>query len=134
MVNEITKKDCIFCKILKGEIPAVKIFEDKKYFAFLDMNPINSGHTLLIPKKHLEYLFDLSDAEYSELMLKAKHLAKILKDKLKPKKIGLIIEGFGVFHVHIHLVPINSMGELNQKRTKAMSKKEINKIAENILN
>ena len=129
----MTKTDCIFCKIIDGEIPVVKIFEDKKYFAFLDMNPINPGHTLLIPKKHTDYLFDLSDDEYSELMLKAKHLAKILKNKLKSKKIGLIVEGFGVSHVHIHLIPINSMGELNQKRTKPMNKEELNKVAEKIL-
>ena len=128
------KIDCIFCKIVKGEIPAVKIFEDKKYFAFLDVNPINSGHTLLIPKKHTEYLFDLKDNEYSELMLKVKSFAKLLKNKLKSKKIGLIIEGFGVLHVHIHLVPINSMGELNQKRTKPVNKEELNKIAKKILN
>ncbi|HLD38626.1 MAG TPA: HIT family protein [Candidatus Nanoarchaeia archaeon] len=128
----MTKTDCIFCKIIDGEIPVVKIFEDKKYFAFLDMNPINPGHTLLIPKKHTDYLFDLSDDEYSELMLKAKHLAKILKNKLKSKKIGLIVEGFGVSHVHIHLVPINSMGELNQKRTKPMNKEELNRLAEKI--
>ena len=128
----MTKTDCIFCKIIDGEIPVVKIFEDKKYFAFLDMNPINPGHTLLIPKKHTDYLFDLSYDEYSELMLKAKHLAKILKNKLKSKKIGLIVEGFGVSHVHIHLVPINSMGELNQKRTKPMNKEELNRLAEKI--
>ncbi len=128
------KIDCIFCKIVKGEIPAVKIYEDEKHFAFLDVNPINSGHTLLIPKKHTEYLFDLKDNEYSELMLKVKSFAKLLKNKLKSKKIGLIIEGFGVLHVHIHLVPINSMGELNQKRTKPVNKEELNKIAKKILN
>ena len=127
------KIDCIFCKIVKGEIPAVKIYEDEKHFAFLDVNPINSGHTLLIPKKHTEYLFDLKDNEYSELMLKVKSFAKLLKNKLKSKKIGLIIEGFGVLHVHIHLVPINSMGELNQKRTKPVNKEELNKIAKKIL-
>ncbi|MBI2004354.1 HIT domain-containing protein [Candidatus Pacearchaeota archaeon] len=87
-------KNCIFCKILKGEISAVKIFEDEKHFAFLDMNPINSGHTLLIPKKHIEYLFDLNDDEYSELMLKAKHLAKLLKNKLVSKRVGIAVEGF----------------------------------------
>ena len=128
------KIDCIFCKIVKGEIPAVKIYEDEKHFAFLDVNPINSGHTLLIPKKHTEYLFDLKDNEYSELMLKVKSFAKLLKNKLKSKKIGLIIEGFGVLHVHIHLVPINSMGELNQKRTKPVNKDELNKIAKKIIN
>ncbi len=124
--------NCIFCKIVKGEIPAVKIWEDEKHFAFLDMNPINSGHTLLIPKKHTDYLFDLSDSEYSELMLKAKFISKLLKNKLKPKRIGLIVEGFLIPHVHIHLVPLNNGGELNFEKAKSAGKEELNKIAERI--
>lgn len=126
------KTDCIFCKIVKGEIPAVKIFEDEKHFAFLDMNPINSGHTLLIPKKHIEYLFDLNDSEYSELMLKAKHLAKLLKNKLEPKRVGIAVEGFFIPHAHIHIVPLNKGNELNPERAKPMSKEELNKLAEKI--
>ncbi len=125
-------KNCIFCKIIKGEISAVKIWEDKKHFAFLDMNPINPGHTLLIPKKHIEYLFELNDNEYTELMLKAKFLAKLLKNKLKPKRIGVIVEGFLIPHAHIHLVPLNKGGELTFDRAKPMNKKELNKIAEKI--
>ncbi len=125
---------CIFCKIVKGEIPSVKIWEDEKYFAFLDMNPINAGHTLLIPKKHTEYLFELNDEEYTQLMLKAKFLAKLLKNKLKPKKIGMIVEGFLIPHVHIHLVPLNKGGGLSFEKAKPMSKEELNKIAEKILN
>mgnify|MGYP001584568906 CR=1 FL=1 len=125
-------KNCIFCKIVKGEIPAEKIFEDEKHFAFLDMNPINSGHTLLIPKKHTEYLFDLNENEYSKLMLKAKDVAKLLKNNLKTEKIGLIVEGFGVSHAHLHLVPINNQGELTYERAKPMSKEELNKIAKKI--
>src|SRR3990167_3772561 len=117
MVNN----DCIFCKIVKGEIPAVKIFEDEKHFAFLDMNPINSGHTLLIPKKHADYLFDLNDKEYSELMLKAKELAKLLKNKLEPKRVGIIVEGFLIPHAHIHLVPLNKGGELSFEKAKPMN-------------
>ncbi len=124
--------NCIFCKIVKGEIPAVKIWEDEKHFAFLDMNPINSGHTLLIPKKHTDYIFDLSDSEYTELMLKAKSLAKLLKNKLKPKRVGVIVEGFLIPHVHIHLVPLNNGGELSFEKAKPMSKEELNKIAERI--
>ena len=127
------KTDCIFCKILKGEIPAVKIWEDEKHFAFLDMSPINLGHTLLIPKKHTEYLFDLNDEEYKELMLKAKFLAKLLKNKLKSKRIGLIVEGFLIPHAHIHLVPLNKGGELSFEKAKPMSKEELKKIAEKIL-
>src|SRR3989338_8673069 len=120
----MTKTDCIFCKIIDGEIPVVKIFEDKKYFAFLDMNPINPGHTLLIPKKHTDYLFDLSDDEYSELMLKAKHLAKLLKNKLNPKRVGIAVEGFFIPHAHIHLVPLNKGGGLSFEKAKPMSKEE----------
>ena len=127
------KTNCIFCKIVKGEIPAVKIFEDEKHFAFLDMNPINSGHTLLIPKKHIEYLFDLSDDEYSELMLKAKHLAKLLKNKLESKRIGIAVEGFFIPHAHIHIVPLNKGNELNPERAKSMNKDELNKLAKKIL-
>ncbi|MBI2057161.1 HIT family protein [Candidatus Pacearchaeota archaeon] len=129
----MTNKNCIFCKILKGEIPAVKIFEDEKHFAFLDMNPINSGHTLLIPKKHIEYLFDLNDKEYSELMLKAKHLAKLLKNKLVSKRVGIAVEGFAIPHAHLHIIPLNKGNELNPERAKPMNKEELNKIAGMIL-
>ena len=125
--------DCIFCKIAREEIPALKIWEDKKYLAFLDMNPINPGHALLIPKKHDDYIFDLNNEEYSELMLKAKEVAKLLKEKLNPKRIGIIVEGFGVSHVHIHLVPINFPDEICNKR-KPIDSEELNKIAERILN
>ena len=125
--------NCIFCKIVKGEIPAVKIFEDEKHFAFLDMNPINSGHTLLIPKKHTDYLFDLNDNEYSKLMLKAKYLAKLLKNKLAPKRVGILVEGFLIPHAHIHLVPLNKGGGLSFEKAKPMSKEELKKLAEKIL-
>ena len=126
-------KNCIFCKIVKGKIPAVKIWEDKKHFSFLDMNPINAGHTLLIPKKHTDYLFDLNDKEYSQLMLKAKFLAKLLKNKLKSKRIGLIVEGFLIPHAHIHLVPLNKGGELSFEKAKPMGKEELEKIKKEIL-
>jgi len=124
--------NCIFCKIVKEEIPSAKIWEDEKYLAFLDVNPINSGHTLLIPKKHTDYLFDFNDKEYSELMLKAKHLAKLLKNKLNPKRVGIAVEGFFIPHAHIHIVPLNKGNELNPERAKPMSKEELNKIAEKI--
>lgn len=131
MKNKFEDSDCVFCKIARGEIPAVKIWEDKKYLAFLDVNPITAGHTLLIPKKHSDYLFDLNDEEYSELMLNTKKIAKRLKEKLNSKRIGIIIEGFAVPHVHIHLVPINKSDELYSKR-QTMKIEELNKIAEKI--
>ncbi len=128
----MNNSNCIFCKIVKEEIPSAKIWEDEKYLAFLDVNPINSGHTLLIPKKHTDYLFDFNDKEYSELMLKAKHLAKLLKNKLNPKRVGIAVEGFFIPHAHIHIVPLNKGNELNPERAKPMSKEELNKIAEKI--
>ena len=125
------EKNCIFCKIAGGEIPAVKVWEDKKYVAFLDMNPVTTGHTLLIPKKHDDYIFDLKNSEYKKLMLKAKEVAKILKEKLNPKRVGVIVEGFGVPHVHIHLIPINKPDEIIKGKSKTNSE-ELNKIAKMI--
>ena len=126
--------ECIFCKIANGEIPATKIWENKDFFAFLDMNPITEGHTLLIPKKHSEYLFDLPDRDYVELMLQAKLVAKKLKEKLNPKRVGMLVEGFAISHVHIHLIPINHGGEMNFSRAKPASQEELNKLAKKIKN
>jgi len=125
-------EDCIFCKIVEGEIPAVKIYEDEKYLAFLDMNPIKSGHTLLIPKKHDGYIFDLEDKEYSNLLLKAKEIAGMIKLKLNPKRVGMVVEGFGVPHIHVHLVPIENPNELNPERAKSANPEELKQIAEKI--
>ena len=130
MKNKTTDDNCIFCKISKGEISAVKIWEDRKYLAFLDMNPINPGHTLVLPKKHTDYIFDLKDGEYKKLILTAKKIAKLLKEKLKSKRIGVLVEGFGVPHAHIHLIPINSGGEIDFKKAESMNQEELNKIAE----
>lgn len=122
-------QDCIFCKIVAGEIPSYKVYEDETFFAFLDIKPVNPGHVLLIPKKHTDYIFDLNNSEYSELMLKAKELGITLKKKLESKKIGIVVEGFGVSHVHVHLIPINHANELNPERAKEMDKEELKKIA-----
>jgi histidine triad (HIT) family protein len=97
--------DCIFCKIAEGKIPVSKIWEDEKYIAFLDRQPLRKGHTIIIPKKHTETIFDLNEKEYSTLMLKAKEVAKILKLKYKTKKIIVLVEGFEIPHAHIHLIP-----------------------------
>jgi len=134
MENKITNKDCIFCRIINGEIPVPPLIEDKKYLIILDRNPINPGHTLVIPKKHTDYIFDLEDKEYSELMLKAKEIAKILKKKLNPKRVCILVEGFGMSHVHVHLIPANKGDLLNPKKAKPMSSEELNKIAEKIKN
>ena len=125
--------DCVFCKIIRGEIPCFKVYEDENFLAFLDINPIKPGHTLLIPKKHTDYVFDLNDNEYSELMLKAKEVANKLKVKLNPKRIGIAVEGFGVPHAHIHLVPINKGHDLNPTRAKPAKLENLQKIAKVIL-
>lgn len=124
--------NCIFCKIVSGEIPAVKVWEDENYLAFLDMNPVTQGHTLLMPKKHEDYVFDLQDSAYTELMLRAKSLSKILKKRLDPKRVGMIIEGFGVPHVHVHLIPISSQHEINRKRAYNVAEEELKKVASKI--
>jgi len=130
--NITEEENCLFCKIISGEIPAVKLWEDEKYFVFLDKSPINPGHTLVLPKKHTDYIFDLDNKEYMELMLKAKEVAKILKKKLNPKRVGMAVEGFAIPHVHIHLVPENRGNELNPERAMDMDVKELNKLAEKI--
>jgi histidine triad (HIT) family protein len=133
MTKKTTDDNCIFCKIIKGEIPCNILWEDKNYWIMLDVNPINPGHTLVIPKKHTDYIFDLNNREYEELMLKSKDIAKILKEKLGSNRIGIAVEGFGVPHVHVHLIPLNHGGEMNFNRAKQMSNEELNKIAEKIL-
>jgi len=127
------EKNCIFCKIIRGEFPTAKLWEDKDYFVMLDRQPINPGHVLVIPKKHTNYIFDLNDKEYTKLMLKSKEIAKILKKKLNPKRVGMAVEGFGVPHVHVHLVPENSGNELNPERAKPMNPEQLKEIARRIL-
>lgn len=100
----------VFTKILNKEIPGDIVYEDEKYFAILDINPIRDGHTLVIPKREVEYIFDLSEEEYAELMQVARRVANILTIKLKGilefDRVAIIVEGLQVTHVHVHLVPL----------------------------
>ena len=121
--------NCVFCKIIEGKIPAEKIYEDKTHIAFLDMKPINPGHVLVVPKAHEDYVFDMGDENYKELMLRAKTVSKIIKNKLKPKRVGMVVEGFGVPHVHVHLVPINGAMELNPERARISTNEELGEIS-----
>jgi len=97
----------IFQKIIDGELPSYKIWEDDKHLAFLDIMPIHLGQILIIPKKPVDYVFDMEDAEYIELMKVSKKLAKVMMKALKPVKVGMIIEGLEVPHVHVKLIPID---------------------------
>lgn len=103
----------IFSKIAAGEIPCHKIAEDEKHFAFLDINPVAPGHTLVIPKKEVSYIFDLEDKEYAEFTLFAKKVAAAVEAAMPCKRIGVTVIGLEVPHAHIHLVPLNKEGDMN---------------------
>lgn len=108
----------IFSKIVAGEIPSYKIAEDDKHYAFLDINPVAPGHTLVIPKKKVSYLFDLSDEEYTALQLFAKKVALAMKKALPCERIGVTVIGLEVPHAHIHLVPITKESDMNFSKPK----------------
>lgn len=96
----------IFTKIIKGEIPCHKIAEDDNHLAFLDINPVSEGHTLIVPKMEVDYLFDLSDQQLSDLVLFGKKVAHVLDKATNCLRTGIIVEGLEVPHAHIHLIPI----------------------------
>jgi histidine triad (HIT) family protein len=109
--------DCIFCKIINGEVPSEKVWENDKFFAFMDIRPLNPGHMLILPKKHVDYIFDIDNETYNGLFETAKNVfAEPLKEITGAKRIGMVVEGFGVAHCHLHLVPINHGNELDPKR------------------
>ncbi|MDR0979636.1 MAG: HIT domain-containing protein [Candidatus Nomurabacteria bacterium] len=123
----------IFSRIINGEIPAHKIYEDDKVLAFLDNSPLTAGHTLLIPKQQLDYLFDLPDDLYNYLWQVAKKLAGPLRRAMNAKRIGIIVEGFLVPHTHIHLVPIDNDQQLKHgSRNHDMTDEEFAQIATKI--
>ena len=102
----------IFTRIINGEIPCHKIAETEEYFAFLDIRPMAKGHTLVIPKKEVDYIFDLEDAQLTGLHLFAKKVAKALESVVPCKRIGIAVIGIEVPHVHIHLIPLNSLQDI----------------------
>lgn len=102
----------IFSRIAAGEIPCYKIAENERFFAFLDINPLTKGHTLVIPKEETDYLFDLKDEDFSGIALFAKQIAIALKKALPCKRIGMAVIGLEVLHAHIHLVPIKKESDL----------------------
>ena len=108
----------IFSKIVAGEIPAHKVAESVEFLAFLDIAPLTEGHLLVIPKKEVDYLFDLDDETYTGLQLFAKIVATGLKKAIPCKRIGITVIGLDVPHAHIHLIPMNSMDDMNFSRPK----------------
>jgi histidine triad (HIT) family protein len=108
----------IFTKIINGDIPCYKVAEDADYFAFLDINPLREGHTLVVPKSETDYIFDLGDDQLSGLILFSKKIAKAIKKAIPCKRIGVAILGLEVPHAHIHLVPMDSMDDVNFRNPK----------------
>ena len=123
----------VFTKIVKGEIPSYKVAEDENYYAFLDIAPMAKGHTLVIPKRESDYIFALGDEEYSGLWSFAKRVAAALEKAVPCKRIGVAVLGMEVPHVHIHLVPLQSEGDMDFKKEKlSLSSEEFASIADKI--
>lgn len=123
----------IFTKIINGEIPCYKIAEDENYFAFLDINPLTKGHTLVIPKEEKDYIFDHNDDVLSGLILFSKKVAKAIEKSIQCQRVGVQVIGLEVPHTHIHLIPITKEGDMNLSNKKlSLSKDEFEAIAESI--
>lgn len=108
----------IFTKIVNGEIPSYKVAESDKFYAFLDINPLTEGHTLVIPKGETDYIFDIEDEEYKELFLFAKRVAAAVKKAIPCKRVGVAVLGMEVPHAHIHLVPLQTEGDMDFRKAK----------------
>jgi len=108
----------IFARIASGEIPSYKIAEDERFFAFLDINPLAKGHTLVIPKQEIDYLFDMDEEMYRDIWQFAMKVAKAIKQVVPCIKVGVAVIGLEVPHAHIHLVPMNTMNDINFARLK----------------
>lgn len=127
----------IFTKIIEGAIPSYKIAESDKFFAFLDINPMAKGHTLVVPKQEIDYIFDLDDTLLAEMTVFAKRVSEAIKKTIECNRVGLMVVGLEVPHAHIHLVPINREGDMNLSNPKLnLSEKEFmslaTQIAENV--
>ncbi|MFA5325474.1 MAG: HIT family protein [Bacteroidales bacterium] len=123
----------IFTKIVNGEIPSYKVAEDDRFYAFLDISPLTVGHTLVIPKVEVDYIFDLDDKTYNDLFVFAKKVAKAIKLSVPCKRVGVAVLGMEVPHAHIHLIPLQTEGDMDfRKEKKKLSAVEFNEIASKI--
>ena len=125
----------IFSKIIAGEIPSYKVAENEKFYAFLDINPLVKGHTLVVPKQEVDYIFDLNDTDLAEMHVFAKYIAKAIQKSFPCKKVGEAIIGLEVPHAHIHLIPIQNESDMLFSNPKLkLSDEEFKSIAERIHN
>ena len=123
----------IFSKIAAGEIPSYKCAENDKFYAFLDINPLVKGHTLVIPRREVDYIFDMDDDEIAEFQVFAKKVAKAIKSAFPCKKVAQVVLGLEVPHAHIHLIPMQNEGDVDFRREKLkLSEDEFQEIAQKI--
>ncbi len=123
----------IFSRIIAGKIPSYKVAEDENYYAFLDINPLTKGHTLVVPKKEVDYLFDLDDKTLAGMMVFAKKVAIKIKQKIACARVAVVVLGMEVPHAHIHLIPIQNENEVDFHRPKLqLTPDEFKKIAAKI--
>ena len=123
----------IFSKIAAGEIPSYKCAENDKFYAFLDINPVAPGHTLVIPRREVDYIFDMDDAELAEFQVFAKHVATAIKKAFPCRKVAQLVLGLEVPHAHIHLIPMNTEADVDFRKEKLkLTDEEFKKIAEEI--
>ena len=123
----------IFTKIIKGDIPCYKIAENDDFFAFLDINPLTKGHTLVVPKQEVDYIFDLDDKTIGDMMIFAKGVARKIKKAIPCQRVAVVVLGMEVPHAHIHLIPINNESDVDFKKDKlCLSAEEFNEIAQSI--
>lgn len=123
----------IFSKIIAGEIPSYKCAENDRFYAFLDINPVAKGHTLVVPKHEVDYLFDLDDDELADMIVFAKRVAKAIRAAYPCRKVGMAVLGLEVNHAHIHLIPLQSEGDMDFRREKLqLTAEEMEEIARRI--
>ena len=122
----------IFTRIVRGEIPCYKVAENEEFFAFLDINPVQKGHTLVIPKEETDYLFDIDDEKLGRMMIFAKQVAAQIKSKIECKRVAVVVLGLEVPHAHIHLIPITNEADVDFKHKVELSADEFKLISESL--
>ncbi len=124
--------DCIFCKIAAHEVPSYTVWENERFIVIADIKPVNPGHLLIIPKDHVEVVFAMDDARYAEAFAVAKRLSDPVRRATDAAKIGIAVEGFGVDHAHVHLIPLHGPHELNPDRAQPADPSDLAAMAEKI--
>ena len=118
-------QESVFSRIAKGEIPSYKVAENEKFYAFLDINPIQIGHTLVIPREQTDYIFDLDDNTLAEMIVFAKKVARQIKKNIKCNRVAVIVLGLEIPHAHIHLIPINSEQDIDFRKKLSLTPEKL---------